>query len=204
MLGREETLARARRRGRRLHRRLTEVASRLSAVACDRRILPARSSIACAANLQAARPMDCETASREDRARPQPDDDVTDNATGKTFDLPVLTGTIGPQRDRRPQALHRDRLFHLRSGLHLDRQLQSKITYIDGDKGELLYRGYPIEQLAEQSDFIEVCYLLLNGELPTTTSRRQSSSATSRTTPWCTSRSHASSAASAATPIRWP
>ena len=44
---------------------------------------------------------------------------------------------------------------------------ESKITYIDGDKGVLLYRGYPIEELAEHSDFLEVCYLLLNGELPT-------------------------------------
>ncbi|MCZ3100054.1 citrate (Si)-synthase, partial [Acinetobacter baumannii] len=42
----------------------------------------------------------------------------------------------------------------------------SRITYIDGDKGELLYRGYPIEQLAEKCDFLEVCYLLLKGELP--------------------------------------
>ena len=44
---------------------------------------------------------------------------------------------------------------------------ESKITYIDGDEGVLLYRGYPIEELAEHSDFMEVCYLLLNGELPT-------------------------------------
>src|SRR5690606_41883896 len=43
---------------------------------------------------------------------------------------------------------------------------ESKITYIDGDKGILLHRGYPIEQLAEKSDFLEVCYLLLKGELP--------------------------------------
>ncbi|WP_444455712.1 citrate/2-methylcitrate synthase [Rhodobacter capsulatus] len=45
--------------------------------------------------------------------------------------------------------------------------MRSEITYIDGDKGELLYRGYPIEQLAEKSHYLEVCYLLLNGELPT-------------------------------------
>ncbi len=49
---------------------------------------------------------------------------------------------------------------------------QSKITYIDGDKGELLYRGVPIEELAEQSDFMEVCYLLLNGELPTAAQKK--------------------------------
>lgn len=63
---------------------------------------------------------------------------------------------------------------------------ESKITYIDGDKGILLHRGYPIEQLAEQSDYLETCYLLLNGELPNAEQRR-SSSAPSRTTPWFTS-----------------
>ena len=57
--------------------------------------------------------------------------------------------------------------LHLRSGLHLDRRCESKITYIDGDEGVLLYRGYPIEQLAEHGDFLETCYLLLYGELPT-------------------------------------
>ncbi len=50
---------------------------------------------------------------------------------------------------------------------------QSKITYIDGDKGELLYRGVPIEELAEHSDFMEVCYLLLNGELPTAAEKKR-------------------------------
>ena len=49
---------------------------------------------------------------------------------------------------------------------------ESKITYIDGDEGVLLYRGYPIEQLAEKSNFLEVCYLLLNGELPNATAAR--------------------------------
>src|SRR4028119_732834 len=49
---------------------------------------------------------------------------------------------------------------------------QSTITYIDGEKGELLYRGYPIEQLAGQCDFLETCYLILNGELPTAGQRQ--------------------------------
>src|SRR5690606_4474110 len=49
---------------------------------------------------------------------------------------------------------------------------ESKITYIDGDKGELLYRGYPIEQLAQHCDYLEICYLLLNGELPNEEQRR--------------------------------
>ena len=50
---------------------------------------------------------------------------------------------------------------------------ESKITYIDGDKGVLLHRGYPIEQLAEKSDYLETCYLLLNGELPTAAQKEQ-------------------------------
>ncbi len=52
---------------------------------------------------------------------------------------------------------------------------ESKITYIDGDNGILLHRGYPIEQLAEKSDYLETCYLLLNGELPTAEQRPSSS-----------------------------
>ena len=80
---------------------------------------------------------------------------------------------------------------------------ECKITYIDGDKGELLYRGYPIEQLAEKSDFMEVCYLLLNGELPTGGGEGQVRQRPSPITPWCMSSWRASSAASAATRIRW-
>jgi citrate synthase len=66
------------------------------------------------------------------------------------------------------------------------RQLQSKVTFIDGDKGELLYRGYPIEQLAENCNFLEVTYLLKNGELPNA-SRRAISKTPSRNTRWCMS-----------------
>ena len=54
--------------------------------------------------------------------------------------------------------------------------MQPTITYIDGDKGELLYRGYPIEQLAEKCDFLDTCYLLLNGELPNATRQKDSTS----------------------------
>jgi citrate synthase len=59
-----------------------------------------------------------------------------------------------------------DRQVHLRPGLPVHGLCKSQITYIDGDKGELLYRGYPIEQLATNCDFLEVCYLMLYGELP--------------------------------------
>ena len=92
---------------------------------------------------------------------------VTDNASGKSADLPLLDGTIGPQvidiRRLYPDLGH----FTFDPGYTATGSCESKITYIDGDVGELLYRGYPIEQLADKSDFMEVCYLLLYGELPT-------------------------------------
>ena len=64
--------------------------------------------------------------------------------------------------------------------------MRVKITYIDGDKGILLHRGYPIEQLAEKSDYLETCYLLLNGELPTAEQKAQFVS-TVKNPPWFTS-----------------
>jgi citrate synthase len=80
----------------------------------------------------------------------------------------------------------------------------SAITYIDGDKGELLYRGYPIEELAVHCDFLEVCYLLLYGELPNKTQNKQFDESRGHATRWSTSRCSSSCADSAATPIRWP
>ncbi len=91
----------------------------------------------------------------------------TDNATGKSVDFPVQSGTIGPRVvDIRKLYADMD-MFTYDPGYTSTGSCESKITYIDGDKGELLYRGYPIEQLAEKSDFLEVAYLLLKGELPT-------------------------------------
>ncbi|MGA0805817.1 MAG: citrate synthase [Pseudohongiellaceae bacterium] len=82
------------------------------------------------------------------------------------LDLPVYEGTIGPDvvdvKD-----LTAAGLFTFDPGFMSTASCESKITYIDGDNGILLYRGYPIEQLAEKSDYLECCYLLLNGELPT-------------------------------------
>ncbi|MFT4150577.1 MAG: citrate synthase [Paracoccaceae bacterium] len=85
---------------------------------------------------------------------------------GKSYDLPVLSPTLGPDvLDIRKLYAQAD-VFTYDPGFTSTASCDSEITYIDGDKGELLYRGYPIEQLAEQSHFLEVCYLLLNGELP--------------------------------------
>ncbi|SDS00623.1 citrate synthase [Halopseudomonas litoralis] len=82
------------------------------------------------------------------------------------IDLPVYSGTLGPDVvDVR--GLTAEGVFTFDPGFMATSSCESKITFIDGDKGVLLHRGYPIEQLAEKSDFLETCYLLLKGELPT-------------------------------------
>jgi citrate synthase len=82
-----------------------------------------------------------------------------------SIDLPVYEGSVGPDVvDVR--SLTAKGIFTFDPGFMSTASCESKITYIDGDAGVLLYRGYPIEQLAEKSDYLECCYLLLNGELP--------------------------------------
>ncbi len=89
---------------------------------------------------------------------------------GKSLEFPVLPGSVGPDVIDIRTLYGRSGMFTYDPGFLSTASCSSTITYIDGDAGVLLYRGYPIEQLAEQCDFLEVCYLLLNGELP---SRRQ-------------------------------
>ena len=84
----------------------------------------------------------------------------------KELDLPVFKGTIGPEVIDIRKLYGATGMFTYDPGFMSTAACNSTITYIDGDKGELLYRGYPIEQLAEGGDFLETCYLLLNGELP--------------------------------------
>src|SRR5258705_1016396 len=92
---------------------------------------------------------------------------ITDNQTGATFELPVMDGTIGP-RVIDIRRLYTDHgLFTYDPGFTSTAACESRITYIDGEEGVLLHRGYPIQELAEHSDFLEVCYLLLHGDLPT-------------------------------------
>ena len=81
--------------------------------------------------------------------------------------LPVRSGSIGPDVIDVGRLYRDTGCFTYDPGFTSTANCSSKITYIDGEKGVLLYRGYPIEQLAEGSNFIEVCHLLLNGELPT-------------------------------------
>ncbi len=85
---------------------------------------------------------------------------------GKTTEYPVYSGTIGPEVIDISKLYAQTGAFTYDPGFMSTASCKSSITYIDGDKGELLYRGYPIEQLAQKCDFMEVCYLLKNGELP--------------------------------------
>jgi citrate synthase len=85
---------------------------------------------------------------------------------GKVFEAPIYAGTIGPDVFDIRALYGKTGMFTYDPGFMSTGSTQSKITYIDGDKGVLLYRGYPIEQLAVNCDFLEVCHLLMNGELP--------------------------------------
>ncbi len=85
---------------------------------------------------------------------------------GKTVELPVYSGSIGPDVIDIRQLYAQTGMFTFDPGFMSTAACKSAITYIDGDAGVLLYRGYPIEQLAKQCDFLEVAYLILKGELP--------------------------------------
>jgi citrate synthase len=86
---------------------------------------------------------------------------------GDPVEFPVKHGSIGPSVVDISSLYAKTQAFTYDPGFTSTASCESKITYIDGDKGTLLYRGYPIEQLAEHGDFLETCYLLLYGELPT-------------------------------------
>ena len=89
------------------------------------------------------------------------------DGTNKATTLKLMPGTVGPSVFDIRKLYDQLGVFTYDPGYGSTASCESKITFIDGDVGELLYRGYPIEQLAEHSDFIEVCYLLMNGSLPT-------------------------------------
>ena len=92
---------------------------------------------------------------------------ITDNRTGKQVECPILEGVYGaPVIDTK--TLYKElNMFNFDPGFVTTASCKSAITYLDGEKGILLHRGYPIEQLAQKSSYLEVCYLLLYGELPT-------------------------------------
>jgi citrate synthase len=90
----------------------------------------------------------------------------------KTYELPIIKGVIGPDVIDISHLYAESKTFTFDPGFSSTAACESKITYIDGDEGILLHRGYPIDQLAENGDFIETCYLLYHGELPTPAQRK--------------------------------
>jgi citrate synthase len=98
---------------------------------------------------------------------------LTDNATGNSIELPVMEGSIGPKVIDVRKLYAQTGYFTYDPGFMATAACRSSITYIDGDEGVLLYRGYPIEELAAKSDFMEVSYLILFGELPTAEQKAQ-------------------------------
>src|SRR6202049_1619413 len=92
---------------------------------------------------------------------------VTDNRTGATYEIPIEQNAIRATAFEQMRAAGEDHGLLVYDPAFMNTaSCQSRITYIDGDRGILLYRGYPIEQLAEQSNFLETAYLLIHGELP--------------------------------------
>jgi citrate synthase len=99
---------------------------------------------------------------------------ITDNRTGKQYEIPIQDGTIRAMDLRQIKVVPDEfGMMTYDPAFMNTAACRSRITYIDGDKGVLLYRGYPIEQLAERSDFLETAYLILFGELPTEQEHQQ-------------------------------
>ncbi len=94
---------------------------------------------------------------------------LTDHSTGKSSTLEALSPSVGPDVLNIAPLAKDHGVYTFDPGFMATASCESKITYIDGDKGILLYRGYPVEQLAAKSSFLEVSYLLIYGELPTAT-----------------------------------
>lgn len=94
---------------------------------------------------------------------------MTDNRTGKSIECPIIDGVYGAPVIEMKSLYKELGMFTYDPGFMTTAACRSSITYLDGEKGILLHRGYPIDQLAEKSSYLEVCYLLLYGELPTAT-----------------------------------
>src|SRR5918998_5349574 len=94
------------------------------------------------------------------------DKTATLSANGSDHPYPLIEGSVGPEVVDIRKLYAETGMFTYDPGFTSTASCQSAITYIDGEKGILLHRGYPIDQLAEQSTFMEVAYLLLHGELP--------------------------------------
>ena len=129
---------------------------------------------------------------------------ITDNRTGKTYEVPINDGTIRAMDLRQIKTDAEDfGLMTYDPAFINTASCRSAITFIDGDKGILRYRGYPIEQLAEKCNYLEVAYLLFNGELPDRSAARRLWTDDHAPHVSCTRTSRSSSTASATTRIRW-
>jgi citrate synthase len=98
---------------------------------------------------------------------------LVDNESGKKYDLPVMPGSVGPKVIDVRRLYGDTGYFTYDPGFTSTGSCESAITYIDGDEGVLLYRGYRIQDLAEHSDYMETCYLLMKGELPTAEEKKK-------------------------------
>jgi citrate synthase len=109
------------------------------------------------------------------QSKPLSNESVTlaDTPSGKKFDFPLLPGTVGPKVIDVRKLYNETGYFTYDPGYTSTGSCQSKITYIDGEAGVLMHRGYTIEDLAEHSDFMDVCYLLLKGELPNAAEKKK-------------------------------
>jgi len=112
----------------------------------------------------------------------KPNGKATITANGKSTEMPVYSGSVGPDVIDIGKLYANTGMFTLDPGFTSTASCESQITYIDGDQGVLLHRGYPIEQLAEKSTFLEVCYLLLKGELPNAAQHKEFDSTITRHT----------------------
>ena len=112
----------------------------------------------------------------------EPTKHATLTVDGNSYDLPVMSPSAGPDVIDIRKLYAQAKVFTYDPGFTSTASCDSNITFIDGDKGELLHRGYPIDQLAGKSHFLEVCYLLLYGELPSATSLEEFESIVTRHT----------------------
>ena len=95
------------------------------------------------------------------------ENNATLTVDGKDYQLPITEGTLGPSVID-VAAFQKAGYWTYDPGFMVTAPVESKITFIDGGKGELLYRGYPIDQLANNAEYLEVAYALIHGELPNT------------------------------------
>src|SRR5271168_4699756 len=112
-------------------------------------------------------PTSATLAKSDKTAEPPATATATRDLGGKSVELPIRKGSVGPSVIDIGKLYAQTGMFTYDPGFTSTASTESEITYIDGDEGVLLYRGYPIDQLAEHGDFLETCYLLLYGELPT-------------------------------------